>query len=226
MTIALKVEAEIRRLYFAEHWKRGTIASELGVHFDTVARVLGSFGPKAGSPRPEARVLEPYIPFVDETLARHPRLVATRILDMLVERGYTGSLRSLRRYVRGARPLPKSEVFLRIETLPGEQAQVDWAHVGALTILGSTRPLWAFVIVLAYSRAMWAELVLDMGIESLRRSLVRASAFFGGSPRQWLPDYVSRHVIGLLCPAPLRGRGGATRAPAGGASLTGADGGT
>ena len=195
MTVDLKVEAEIRRLYFAEHWKRGTIASGLGVHFDTVVRVLGSFGPRAGSPRPEARVLEPYVPFVDETLARHPRLVSTRILDMLVERGYTGSLRSLRRYVRGARPMPKSEVFLRVETLPGEQAQVDWAHVGALTILGSKRPLWAFVIVLAYSRAMWAELVLDMGIESLRRSLLRASAFFGGSPRQWLFDNAKTIVI-------------------------------
>jgi transposase len=188
MTIALKVEAEIRRLYFAEHWKRGTIASELGVHFDTVARVLGSFGPKAGSPRPDARVLDTYIPFVDETLARYPRLVSTRILDMLVERGYTGSLRTLRRYVLKARPTPKSEVFLRVETLPGEQAQVDWAHVGSLMILGSPRPLWAFVIVLAYSRAMWGELVLDMSAESLRRSLVRASAFFGGSPRQWLFD--------------------------------------
>jgi transposase len=188
MTIALKVEAEIRRLYFAEHWKRGTIASELGVHFDTVVRVLGGFGPKAGSPRPDARVLDTYIPFVDETLARYPRLVSTRILDMLVERGYTGSLRTLRRYVRKARPTPKSEVFLRVETLPGEQAQVDWAHVGSLMILGSSRPLWAFVIVLAYSRAMWGELVLDMSAESLRRSLVRASAFFGGSPRQWLFD--------------------------------------
>jgi hypothetical protein len=94
MTISKAVAAEIRRLYFAEHWKRGTIAAQLGVHFDTVVRVLGSFGPKAGSPRPEARVLEPYMPFVDETLARHPRLVATRIQDMLTERGYTGSLRT------------------------------------------------------------------------------------------------------------------------------------
>ena len=195
MTIDVKVEAEIRRLYFAEHWKRGTIASALGVHFDTVVRVLGSFGPKAGSPRPDARVLEPYVPFVDETLARYPRLVSTRLLDMLAPRGYTGSLRTLRRYVQSARPAPKSEVFLRVETLPGEQAQVDWAHVGALTILGSTRPLWAFVIVLAYSRTMWAELVLDMGIESLRRSLVRASLFFGGSPRQWLFDNAKTVVI-------------------------------
>lgn len=195
MTVSPTVAAEIRRLYHAEHWKRGTIAAQLGVHFDTVVRVLGSFGPKAGTPRPDARVLEPYVPFVDETLGRHPKLVATRIFDMLRERGYTGSLRSLRRYVRTARPAPKSEVFLRVETLPGEQAQVDWAHVGSLAVQGGRRPLWAFVMVLAYSRAMWAELVVDMGIESLRRSLVRASAFFGGSPRQWLFDNAKTVVI-------------------------------
>jgi hypothetical protein len=94
MTVSLAVAAEIRRLHFAEHWKRGTIASELGVHFDAVARVLGSFGPKAGTPRPDARVLEAYIPFVDETLARYPRLVATRILDMLAYSG--GSERRFR----------------------------------------------------------------------------------------------------------------------------------
>lgn len=195
MTVAPAVAAEIRRLYHAEHWKRGTIAEQLGVHFDTVVRVLGSFGPKAGTPRPDARVLEPYVPFVDETLGRYPKLVATRIFDMLRERGYTGSLKTLRRYVRVARPAPKSEVFLRVESLPGEQAQVDWAHVGSLAVPGGRRPLWAFVMVLAYSRAMWAELVVDMGVESLRRSLVRASSFFGGSPRQWLFDNAKTVVV-------------------------------
>lgn len=59
MTVSPAVAAEIRRLYHAEHWKRGTIAEQLGVHFDAVVRVLGSFGPKAGTPRPDARVLEP-----------------------------------------------------------------------------------------------------------------------------------------------------------------------
>jgi transposase len=195
MTVSPTVAAEIRRLYHAEHWPRGTIAAQLGVHFDTVVRVLGSFGPKQGTPRPDARVLEAYRPIVDATLERHPRLVATRIHDMLVERGYCGSLRTVRRYVRGARPAPRNEVFLSIETLPGEQAQVDWAHVGSLAVPGGRRPLWAFVMVLAHSRAMWAELVLDMGIQSLRRSLVRASAFFGGSPRQWLFDNAKTVVV-------------------------------
>jgi transposase len=195
MTISAAVAANIRRLFYAEHWKRGTIAEQLGVHFDTVARVLGTFGPKAGTPRPDARVLEPYIPFVDETLRQYPRLVATRIQDMLVARGYEGSLETLRRYVRTARPAPRNEVYLRVETLPGEQAQVDWAHVGTISVPGGKRALWVFVFVLAYSRAIWAELVLDLGVESLRRSLCRASIHFGGSPRQWLFDNAKCVVI-------------------------------
>jgi hypothetical protein len=96
MTVTAAVAAEIRRLFYAEHWKCGTICTQLGVHSDVVARVLGSFGPKVGSPRPDARVLEPYTGFVDETLVRYPRLVSTRIYDMLVERGYTGSIRTPR----------------------------------------------------------------------------------------------------------------------------------
>lgn len=195
MTISAAVAAEIRRLFYAEHWKRGTIAEQLGVHFDTVARVLGTFGPKAGTPRPDARVLDPYMPFVDGTLERYPRLVSTRIYDMIVPRGYKGSLETLRRYVRSARPTPRNEVYLRVETLPGEQAQIDWAHVGSITVPGGQRPLWVFVILLAYSRAMWAELVLDLGVESLRRSLLRASAYFRGSPRQWLFDNAKCVVV-------------------------------
>lgn len=195
MTLSLETIADIRRLYFGEHWKRGTIAAQLGVHHDAVVRALGDFGPKQGTPRPDARVLEPYIPFIDETLARYPRLVCTRICDMLRDRGYTGSLRTLRRYVRGARPQPKAEAFLRIETLPGEQAQVDWAHVGSIVVPGGRRPLWAFVMVLAHSRAMWAELVVVLDAQSLCRSLVRAAEFFGGSPRQWLFDNAKTIVV-------------------------------
>ena len=195
MTLSIETTAEVRRLYFGEHWKRGTIAAQLGIHHDAIVRVLGDFGPKQGTPRPETRVLEPYCAFVDETLARYPRLVCTRICDMLRGRGYTGSLRTLRRYVRGARPQPKAEAFVRVETLPGEQAQVDWAHVGSIIVAGGRRPLWAFVMVLAHSRAMWAELVIGLDVHSLRRSLVRAASFFGGSPRQWLFDNAKTVVV-------------------------------
>src|SRR5690606_27424033 len=86
---------------------------------------------------------------------------ATRIYDMLVDRGYTGSLRTLRRFVLPNRPAVAREVYVRVETLPGEQSQIDWAHVGHIRVRGGVRPLYCFVLLLRYSRALWAELVLE-----------------------------------------------------------------
>ena len=121
MTLDEAIEAEIRRLYFAEHWCRGTIVAQLHVHPDAVERVLGRPGPK---PRTAITLipsaLQPYAGFIEETLDRYPRLVGTRVCDMLRERGYTASLRTLRRYLRRVRPMPKQEVFLRSEPLVGE----------------------------------------------------------------------------------------------------------
>jgi transposase len=179
-------EAEIRRLYFAEHWSRGTIAAQLGLHPDVIQRVIGPLGEYARAAR--LSLLESYKPVIDETLSRYPRLRATRIFDMLRDRGYSGSIRTLRRYVREMRPAPRSEVFLRVERLPGEQAQIDWGHVGKIAVPGGERALWVFVMVLAFSRAIWAELVFDLSIHSLRRSLIRAAEFFSGVTRQWLFD--------------------------------------
>ena len=94
------------------------------------------------------------------------------------------------------RPTPRREVFLRTEPLIGEQAQVDWAHVGLGDVPGGTRALWVFVMVLAFSRALFVEFVWDLGAASLRRSRVRAHTFFGGSPRQWLFDNPKAVVLG------------------------------
>lgn len=180
--------AEIRRLYFAEHWKKGTIAAHLGVHPDVVERVIGPLGPEPKARPDRPRLLDPYVGFIDEVLERYPKLVGTRIYDMLVERGYAGSLRTLTRHVAKVRPAPKSEVFLRTERLPGEQSQIDWGHVGKLRVSGGERALWVFVMVLAFSRAIWAELVFDLSVHSVRRSLARAAQHFGGVTRQWLFD--------------------------------------
>lgn len=187
MTVSAEVEAQVRRLHFAEHWKVGTIASQLGVHRDVVLRILGRLEPEeAESARP--LLLEPYTGFIAEQLERYPKLRATRLYDMLVARGYTGSVRTVRRYVTQVRPRPHREAYLRVTPLVGEQAQVDWAYVGKVPVPGGERALWLFVMVLAWSRGMWGEFVFDLGADSLARSLVRAADFFGGTPRQWLFD--------------------------------------
>ena len=188
MTVPLETETEIRRLFYAEHWKVGTIVTQLGVHRDVVCRVAGICSERRYRAPRGSRHVEPFVAFIEETLARYPRLRATRLYDMLRPRGFTGSARTLRKYVATVRPAPRSEVFLRTEPMAGEQAQIDWAYVGPREVPGGRRALWIFVIVLASSRAMWAEFVWDLSAWSLRRSLVRAAAYFGGTTRQWLFD--------------------------------------
>jgi transposase len=190
MTVSSEIEAEISRLFHAEHWKVGTIARQLGVHKDVIRRVLGLLSPapaKEGARPPPA--ITAYIEFISETLQRYPRLRSTRLLDMLQERGFHGSIRSLRRFVATVRPAPRCEAFLRLDPLIGEQAQIDWAHVGSVPVPGGgSRALWLFVMVLSWSRAMWGEFCFDTTVHSLLRSLTRAAAYFGGATRQWLFD--------------------------------------
>jgi transposase len=188
MTKAPEIEVEILRLHFGEHWPIGTIARQLGIHADVVRRVVGRpQGAAAPAHRPLS-VLAPYYAFVEQTLREYPTLRSTRLYDMLSERGYPGSPRTVREYVARVRPEPKAEAYLRLETLAGEQAQIDWAHVGKVAVPGGERALWVFVIVLSYSRALWGELVFDTSVHSLSRSLIRAAAYFGGVTRQWLFD--------------------------------------
>jgi hypothetical protein len=67
--------AEIRRLYFGEHWKIGTIVANLGVHPDTVraAIALDTRVVRRGACR--RSILDPYLPFIRDTLAQYPRLL-------------------------------------------------------------------------------------------------------------------------------------------------------
>jgi len=90
MTLTPELEAQILRYYHAEHWRIGTIAAQLHLHRDTVARVLTQAGlPRIGVvPRPSA--VAPYLPFIRETLRQFPRLTAARLYGMVRERGYPG----------------------------------------------------------------------------------------------------------------------------------------
>ena len=121
MSISEEQRARIRALFYAEHWKVGTIAAELGVHPDTVKSAVGTDRFVSRGPHARASKLEPYRVFITDTLKQHPRLRATRLYDMLVPRGFEGSERQLRRHVAEVRPRPAPEAFLRLNRMPGEQ---------------------------------------------------------------------------------------------------------
>jgi transposase len=191
-----EVAARIRRLFFAEHWKIGTIAMELRVHHDTVRRAIGSdtFNRSPTRQVPPS-LLDPYKAFIEQTLAQHPRLRSTRLYQMIKARGYPGSDVILRRYVATVRPTARTEAYFRLRTLPGEQAQVDWGHFGKIKIGHADRALSCFVMVLGWSRAMYARFFLDQTTESFLRGHVLAFEAFGGPPRAILYDNLKSAVV-------------------------------
>lgn len=186
--------ARIRRLFFAEHWKVGSIVAELGVHPDTVKRAIESHRFNR-LPCVRGSLLDPYKPFIEEVLQQHPRLRSTRLHEMLRSRGYPGGIVQLRRHVAQVRPAPRGEAYLRLRTLPGEQAQVDWEHFGKIPIGSARRPLSCFVMVLGYSRALYARFTLDQTLESFLRCHGAAFDAFGGVPREILYDNLKSVVL-------------------------------
>lgn len=193
--ITLLIEAEILRLYHAEKWPIGTIATQLGVHHTTVQRVLQQQGVASKVVAPRPSMVDPFVPFLVEQLDKYPRIRASRLFTMLQERGYRGGPDHFRRVVARYRPKKPAEAFQRLRTLPGEQAQVDWAHFGKLPIGRAIRPLWAFVMVLSYSRRLFLRFFLGAHMTWFLRGHVEAFDFFGGVARVHLYDNLKSAVL-------------------------------
>ena len=198
MTIAPELSARVLRLYDVERWRVGTIARQLHVHRDTVRRVLAASGrsvPSAPSSSLRPSRIDPYRPFILETLTKFPELTAVRLFGMVSERGYRGSGEHFRHLIAGMRPRPVAEAYLRLRTLPGEQLQRDWGHFGHLQIGRARRPLMAFVMVLSYSRMIFLRFFLDARMDSFLRGHVEALAAFGGAARVVLYDNLKSAVL-------------------------------
>jgi transposase len=132
-----------------------------------------------------------------QTLEAHPRLRATRLFEMVRDRGYAGGIVQLRRVVARLRPAGR-EAFLRRQTFPGEEGQVDWAHFGTIPVDGGERRLSGFVLVLSWSRAIHLEFFYDQLLESFLLGHVHAFEAFGGTPRLLLVDNLKSAVLDRL----------------------------
>jgi hypothetical protein len=113
---------------------------------------------------------------------------------MLCERGYKGSVFPVRRFVARQRP-SRHEAFLRLSVMPGEQAQVDWASFGSIVVGRAKRGVSCFLMVLAWSRALFARFYLDQTTESFLHGHVSAFEAFGGVPRTILYDNLKSAVL-------------------------------
>jgi transposase len=188
-------EAEIVRLWHAEKWKIGTIAAQLGVHHDTVRRVLAQAGVAEGITTIRPSMIDPFVPLIRQTLEKYPRLRASRLSGMVKQRGYGGGPDHFRHVIARYRPRPVAEAYLRLRTLPGEQAQVDWGYFGKLTIGRALRPLWGFVMVLSYSRHVFLRFYLGQAMANFLRGHVCAFQTWNAVPRVLLYDNLKSAVL-------------------------------
>jgi transposase len=195
MTIPAEVAAQIERLYRVEHWRVGTIARQLKVHRDTVRRVLREHEVVPPGTPLRHSLVDPYRGFIHETLEKYPTLSASRLHDMVCERGYAGQASHFRHLVSTMRPRPPAEAYLRLRTLPGEQMQVDWAHFGHVAVGRARRPLMGFVMVLSYSRRVFLRFCLNAQMDSFLRGHVEAFIAFGGLARTALYDNLKSVVL-------------------------------
>lgn len=195
MAIDKAIETKILRFHFVEHWKVGTIATQLAIHHSVVERVLS----QAGMPKIEraerSSIIDPYLPFITQTLTQFPALTAARLFDMAKERGYPGGPSLFRQRISELRPRKQPEAYLRLTTLPSEQAQVDWGHFGHLQIGKARRPLMAFVMVLSWSRQIFLRFYLHQKLENFLRGHVAAFEAWQGLPKIILYDNLKTAVL-------------------------------
>ena len=198
--ITAEMRAAMRRLVIAEGWRVETCARHFGVHHSVVRRAIRDTIPTSqeGS-RPSVALqqtaLDPHKAYLVERLSEHPELTATRLLLELRDRGFQRSIAIVRRYVAKVRAPKSRKAYLRVETEPGEVAQVDWGSFGMLRIGNTQRPLSAFVMVLKWSRALYVDFSLDMRADTFQRMHARAFAFFGGIPKRVIYDNLKTVVL-------------------------------
>jgi transposase len=88
---------------------------------------------------------------------------------------------SVRRYVKGIKE--KDNIFVRIETPPGKEAQVDFGYVGLTrTKGGKRRKTWVFNMRLSHSRMDYYQKVYDQKVETFIQCHINAFDYFGGVP--------------------------------------------
>ncbi len=172
MTLHSETEAEILRLSFHEEWPVGTIAAQLNIHRSVVLRVISEAENISAIKVEKPKFVEDHTPFILDMLKKYPDIHASRLFNMVKKRGYLGRSPShFRKIIAQLRPKKTQEAFARLTTLPGEQAQVDWADFGKMTVGKATHKLMAFVMTLSWSRAVFVRFFFRRGCHFFNKVL-------------------------------------------------------
>ena len=138
------------------------IARELGVSRNTVNRMLKKTRIQEKKKRHRGPKLDPYREKIRSLIDDH-NLSAVRILEEIRKTGYNGGYTILKDYCNKLQKDRRIQAVYRYETKPGKQSQVDFGEFGYIDTDGKRRKLYAFSMILGYSRMRYdlSPLILD-----------------------------------------------------------------
>ena len=176
---------KLKDLQFSER----EIAKNLNIDRSSVSKYLNypEIFRKRNTQRPSK--LDPYHDLIKELVDQYPKIKAPVVLRQIEEKGFDGEITIVRDYLRKIRRHASGkQVFIRFESEPGVQMQIDWGHFGSLDYDGCRRKLYALAVIESHSRMLYVAFTHSQRQEVLHQSLVEAFRYFGGSPKEIVVD--------------------------------------
>jgi transposase len=170
------------------------ISRKLGIHRNTVNKYInGGKTPQYQKEKRKKSILDPFKQMISDWLEMD-NYRASWVYQQIKDLGFGGCYDTVKGYVRTVKASKRRQAFIRFETIPGLQGQVDWADFKISVGGGADITLYLFVMVLGFSRAMYAELVPRCSLQAFMEAHLRAFRYLGGVPAELLYDNM-RHVF-------------------------------
>jgi transposase len=177
--------------------RQRAIARKLGISRNTVKKYIENpelaFEPHR--PRKRNSQLDPFKDNIGAWLDEDMAYSATWIYDRLTSMGFAGSYEIVKRTVRELKQERQQVAYMRFETEPGFQAQVDFGEFQVEHADGHVEKLYLFSMILGYSRKMYAELIERCDLPTFLDCHIRAFEYLGGVPGQILYDRMKNVFI-------------------------------
>jgi transposase len=187
--IALEKQLEIQLLH-RQGLSASQIARRLGIDRRTVRNYIEHpekiNQPRKATPRPSK--VDAFRAQIAAYLEEDPEYRASTIFDRLKRCEYEGCYELVKRVVRSLKLETSNKAYIRFETEPAQQAQVDFGEFAVEQPDGTVKKYYLFALILGYSRMLYCDLLECCDMVSFLEAHIRAFETLGGVPFEILYD--------------------------------------
>lgn len=169
--------------------KQHEIAEQLGVSSRTIRNYLNGYGDKYKTNRSNKQSkLDNFKAYILDQIETNHDINSQLIYEDIIKQGYTGQKSLFYKFTKKVKDRIKRKIVVRFETIPGLQAQVDWKELGYKTLATGRVKLYAFMMVLGYSRKPFTMITTSMKSNVLLKCHIEAFKYFNAVPHEILYD--------------------------------------